>query len=61
MTFEQWLDTLDEDVAELIRERAAIMEHDGGLSRAEAERAARAECLQHDDRDHHGDHEPKEK
>lgn len=41
---------LDEDTHELIRERAAIMEFDGGLSRDEAEWAAAGEYRLRKDR-----------
>lgn len=36
-----WFETLDEDAQEFFQERAAIMEFDGGLSRIDAELAAR--------------------
>jgi hypothetical protein len=35
-----WIDTLDEDAREFYEERAAILEHDAGLSRSEAEALA---------------------
>lgn len=37
-----WFETLDDDAQEFFEERAAIMEFDGGLSRIEAEQAAKA-------------------
>jgi hypothetical protein len=37
----QWVTTLDEDAREFFEERAGIREFDGGLSRSEAEAAAR--------------------
>ena len=40
------LNQLPADVRERIHERAAIMEYDGGLSRAEAEKRAVADVLE---------------
>ncbi len=40
-----WVSTLDANARELFEERAAIREYDGGLSRAEAEAAARNDVL----------------
>lgn len=37
-----WLDTLDADAREFFEERAAIVEYEGGVSRAEAEIQAQA-------------------
>ena len=37
----EWLENLDEDAREFFEERAAIMEFDGGLSRIDAELAAK--------------------
>lgn len=43
----QWPDRADhEEWRHLYEERAAIMEHHGGLTREEAEAAARAEMLE---------------
>ena len=36
-----WFEKLDEDAQEFFQERAAIMEFDGGLSRIDAELAAK--------------------
>lgn len=36
-----WFEKLDEDAQEFFQERAAIMEFDGGLSRIDAETAAK--------------------
>lgn len=37
-----WLTTLDDDAREFFEERAAIAEFDAGMSRVEAEAAAKA-------------------
>ncbi len=36
-----WVDSLDDDAKEFFEERAAIVEFDGGYSRAEAEELAK--------------------
>lgn len=38
----QWVESLDEDAREFFEERAAIAEFDAGMSRLEAEIAAKA-------------------
>jgi hypothetical protein len=51
---DEWLETLDDDAREFFEERAAIMEFDGGLSRMEAEQAAKALTLAYlERRDNH--------
>ena len=37
-----WIDSLNEDALEFFEERAAILEHEGGLPRVEAEAKAYA-------------------
>ena len=45
-----WLDTLDEDALEFFEERAAIIEHEAGLPRADAEARAYALTLAYQQR-----------
>ena len=42
-----WVTTLDVNTRELFEERAGIREHDGGLSRQEAETEARNDVLRY--------------
>lgn len=43
----EWVISLDDNMRELFEERAGIREHDGGLSRREAETEARNDVLRH--------------
>ena len=46
----QWLAELDDDANEFFQERAAVREHMGGFSRAEAENLAWAETQRYVER-----------
>ncbi|EGV27826.1 hypothetical protein ThidrDRAFT_4364 [Thiorhodococcus drewsii AZ1] len=40
MAWRNWLDSLDDNILEFFEERAAIVEHEGGYPRAQAEAIA---------------------